>query len=139
MSSWSDQLALFEVGYKKFGALDIVLANASVQEIGNILEDKYDSESRKLLPPVLQTIDVNLLGVIYTTKLAIHYFAKQQHTKQFQLVLTGSAACFLDTPPLWTYCAAKAGVMGLMRSLRTQLPKSNGVTVNMVAPWMTST
>lgn len=82
---------------------------------------------------------VNLLGVIYTTKLAIHYFAKQPNTKRFQLVLTGSAACFLDTPPLWTYCATKVGVMGLMRSLRTQMPTSNGVTVNMVAPWMTST
>lgn len=62
MSSWSDQLALFEVGYKKFGALDIVLANAGVHEIGNILEDKYDSESGKLLPPVLQTLDCEPLG-----------------------------------------------------------------------------
>jgi NAD(P)-dependent dehydrogenase (short-subunit alcohol dehydrogenase family) len=137
VSSWSDQLALFDAGFKKFGSLDVVLANAGVQEVGNILEDKFDPSSGELQPPVLQTINVNLLGVIYTTKLAIHYFAKQPD-KKCQLVLTGSAACFLDTPPLWTYCAAKAGVMGLMRSLRTQLPKRNGVTVNMVAPWMTS-
>lgn len=45
---------------------------------------------------------------------------------------------FLDTPPLWVYSASKAGVMGLMRSLRTQLPKSHNATVNMVAPWFTS-
>jgi len=102
-----------------------------------MLEDIYDPESGRLQAPVLQTLNVNLLGVIYTTKLAVHYFAKQP-TKKFQLVLTGSAACFLDTPPLWTYCAAKSGVMGLMRSLRTQLPKNDSVTINMVAPWMTS-
>jgi NAD(P)-dependent dehydrogenase (short-subunit alcohol dehydrogenase family) len=137
VSSWSDQLALFEAGYERFGSLDIVLANAGINEVGNILEDKYDSNSGKLQPPVLQTLNVNLHGVIYTTKLAVHYFGKQQG-KKCQLVLTGSAACFLDTPPLWTYCAAKAGVMGLMRSLRSQLPKNNNVTINMVAPWMTS-
>jgi len=45
---------------------------------------------------------------------------------------------FLDTPPIHVYCAAKAGVLGLMRSLRTQLPRDN-ITINMVAPWMTRT
>ena len=45
---------------------------------------------------------------------------------------------FLDTPPLHTYCTSKTGVLGLMRSLRTQLPKNANITVNMVAPWMTS-
>ncbi|KAK1765132.1 hypothetical protein QBC33DRAFT_495819 [Phialemonium atrogriseum] len=138
VSSWPDLLALFDAGWKRFGSLDIVLANAGINEVGNILEDRYDSETGQLKPPVLQTLDVNLLGVIYTTKLAIHYFAKQPN-KRFQLVLTGSAACFLDTPPLWTYEAAKAGVMGLMRSLRSQLPKNNNVTINMVAPWLTKT
>lgn len=102
-----------------------------------MFEDKYNSETGLLELPELQVVNMNLLGVIYTTKLAIHYFSKQAG-KQFQLVLTGSAACFLDTPPLWTYCASKAGVMGLTRSLRTQLPKNNNVTVNMVAPWLTS-
>ncbi|KAK3381034.1 hypothetical protein B0H63DRAFT_494957 [Podospora didyma] len=138
VSSWSDLLALFEAGWKKFGSLDIVLANAGINEIGNMLEDKYDSETGQLQPPSLQTLNVNLLGVIYTTKLAVHYFAKQPD-KKFQLVLTGSAACFLDTPPLWTYEASKAGVMGLMRSLRTQLPKNHNVTINIVAPWLTKT
>lgn len=137
VSSWSDLLALFDAGFKKFGSLDIVLANAGINEAGNMLEDRYHSETGQLEPPILQTLNVNLVGVIYTTKLAVHYFAKQPG-KKFQLVLTGSAACFLDTPPLWTYCASKAGVMGLMRSLRTQLPKNNSVTVNMVAPWLTS-
>lgn len=137
VSSWSDLLALFDAGFKKFGSLDIVLANAGINEAGNMLEDKYHPETSQLEPPVLQTLNVNLVGVIYTTKLAVHYFAKQPR-KKFQLVLTGSAACFLDTPPLWTYCASKAGVMGLMRSLRTQLPKNNNVTVNVVAPWLTS-
>lgn len=68
-----------------------MLANAGINEVGNMLQDSYDSETGQLKPPVLQTLDVNLVGVIYTTKLAIHYFAKQPG-KRFQLVLTGSAA-----------------------------------------------
>ncbi|KAK9415450.1 putative NAD(P)-binding protein [Seiridium unicorne] len=138
VSSWPDLLALFEAGWDKFGSVDVVLANAGINEVGDMFEDAYDEGTGKLKPPVLQTLDVNLTGVIYSAKLALHYFAKQPG-KKCQLVFTGSAACFLDTPPLWVYEASKAGVMGLMRSLRTQLVKRYNVTVNMVAPWMTKT
>ncbi|KAI0121268.1 hypothetical protein BJ170DRAFT_644282 [Xylariales sp. AK1849] len=138
VSSWPDLLALFEEGWEKFGSIDVVVANAGINEAGSLLEDAYDTETGKLEPPMLQTINVNLAGVIYSTKLALHYFTKQPG-KRFQLVFTGSAASFLDTPPLWLYEASKAGVLGLMRSLRTQLPKAHNVTVNMIAPWLTIT
>ncbi|KAG4413954.1 hypothetical protein IFR04_012921 [Cadophora malorum] len=137
VSKWEDVLELFQTGFTHFGALDIVLANAGVNEIGSLLKDDIDSATGKLLPPPLKTLDVNLVGILYTTKCAIHYFAKM-NGKPCQLVLTGSAASFLDTPPLHTYCTSKTGVLGLMRSLRTQLPKNANITVNMVAPWMTS-
>lgn len=39
-------------------------------------------------------------------------------------------------PPIYMYCAAKSGVVGLMRGLRSEVVKKN-VTVNTVAPWMT--
>lgn len=42
----------------------------------------------------------------------------------------------IDCPPLYNYCAAKAGALGLMRALRTQMPPLNA-TVNLIAPWMT--
>lgn len=42
----------------------------------------------------------------------------------------------IDTPPLYMYCAAKAGVLGLMRGLRSTLPAKN-ISINMIAPWMT--
>lgn len=70
-----------------------MLANAGINEVGNMLEDSFDAETGDLAPPHLQTLNVDLLGVIYTTKLAVHYFAKQSE-KKFQLVLTGSAAWY---------------------------------------------
>jgi hypothetical protein len=42
----------------------------------------------------------------------------------------------IDCPPLYNYCAATAGALGLMRALRTQMPALNA-TVNLIAPWMT--
>lgn len=76
-----------------------------------------------------------MAGTWYVTKCAIGFFRKNPETRS-QLVLFGSAASFFDTPPCYTYCASKAAVLGLMRAMRTQLPKMN-ITVNMIAPWMT--
>ncbi|EKD19251.1 uncharacterized protein L3040_009309 [Drepanopeziza brunnea f. sp. 'multigermtubi'] len=138
VSQWDDVLELFQAGQIKFGGIDVVLANAGVSEVGKVFEDQIDAASGKLSAPNLTTLNVDLIGALYTVKCALHYF-KKQAGKPCQLVLTGSAACFLDTPPLYSYCASKAGVMGLMRALRTQLPKTMNVTINMVAPWMTKT
>lgn len=59
-----------------------------------MLEDKVDGSTGKLLPPNLATLNINLLGVIYTAKCAIHYFAKMGG-KPCQLVLTGSTAWYV--------------------------------------------
>lgn len=47
-----------------------------------------------------------------------------------------TVSSLIDTPPLYLYCAGKAGILGLMRGLRLS-PPCNNMSVNMVAPWMT--
>lgn len=136
VSKWDDVLELFQETWKTFGIINAVLSNAGVTN-ENFLEDEIDPETGKLLPPNVKTIDINLTATIYVVKCAVHYFKKWPETR-CQIVMTGSAASFIDTPPLHLYCASKAGILGFMRSLRTQLIKNNNVTVNMVAPWMTS-
>lgn len=79
---------------------------------------------------------MNLIGTWYVTKCAVHFFNKNPETPS-QLVLIGSVTSYFDTPPLYTYCSSKAGVLGLMRTLKTQLTRLN-ISVNMIAPWMTS-
>ena len=91
VSKWDDVLELFQAGQLKFGAIDVVLANAGINETGNLFEDSIDGASGKLLPPKLSTLEVNLVGVLYTVKCAVHYFAKSVG-KRCQLVVTGSAA-----------------------------------------------
>lgn len=135
VSNWDDVLELFQETWKTFGIINAVLSNAGISN-EDFLKDEIDKDTGKLLPPNIKTLDVNLTGTVYVAKCAAHYFAKWPET-QCQLVMTGSAASFVDTPPLHLYCASKAGILGFMRSLRTQLIKNNNVTVNMIAPWMT--
>jgi NAD(P)-dependent dehydrogenase (short-subunit alcohol dehydrogenase family) len=101
----------------------------------DLLAEDLDGNGR-LLPPNLGSISVNLVGAVYTVKSAVHFFSKWPETK-CQIVLTASAASYLETPPLYLYSAAKTGVLGLMRGLRSQLVRQN-ITINVVAPWMTS-
>ncbi|OBT82662.1 hypothetical protein VE02_07938 [Pseudogymnoascus sp. 03VT05] len=136
VTNFSDVVALFEAAHAKFGIINAVLSNHGITN-ENFLADEFDAAG-KLLPPSMKTIDVNLTGTVYVAKLAAHYFRKWPDVR-CQLVMTGSAASFIDTPPLHLYCASKAGILGLMRSLRTQVLKNDNFTVNMIAPWMTIT
>ena len=136
VSNWDDVLDLFEAGSRAFGRIDAVLSNAGVSREADFTADKVDPETGRLLPPDVKVLNVNLLGAIFTTKAAIHYLGKEADGPK-QIVITGSAASFLDTPPLHLYCASKTGILGFMRSLRSQI-LGRGISVNMVAPWLTS-
>ncbi|KAL2205525.1 NAD(P)-binding protein [Sarocladium strictum] len=137
VSNWDHVLDLFEAGHRKFGVIHSVLSNAGINTHEDLLDEITDAETGRLKPPSLKSLDVNLIGHIYVTKAALHYFAKWPET-QCQLIMTSSAGGFFPAPPVYIYCAAKAGVIALMRALRSETVKKN-VTVNAVAPWLTVT
>ncbi|KAH7013890.1 hypothetical protein EDB80DRAFT_568660 [Ilyonectria destructans] len=136
VSNWSSVLSFFKNTYNVLGPIDAVVSNAAINVVES-LDDDIDTATGELQAPDLSVLNVNAVGTWYVTKCAIHFFKKHPETRS-QLVLFGSVASLFDTPPLYTYCASKAAVLGLMRALRTQLPKDN-ITVNMIAPWMTIT
>lgn len=89
--------------------------------------------------PRLNIADLNLMGVLYTVKLALFYFRKQNAAgKEVQpdhvLLLTGSIAGYVDFNGGPQYTAAKHGLRGLMTSLRITEWQHN-IRVNYVAPW----
>lgn len=129
VSKWDEVVSLFEETYNTLGPIDVVISNAAINKVEPF------TPTSKLEAPDISVVNVNLVGTWYVTTCAVHFFNKHPE-KPSQVVLFGSVASFMDTPPLYTYCASKAGVLGLMRALRTQLPKDN-ITVNMIAPWMT--
>lgn len=139
VSDWDSVLSLFETTQSTFGQIDVVCANAGTNAWDNLLSDELDPQTGKLLTPNFKHMHVNLFGPMYTVKAAIHYLNKQSTRRRRQIIMTGSAASFFDTPPIYLYCAAKAGVLGFMRGLRTQLLPNYDITINLVAPWMTVT
>jgi NAD(P)-dependent dehydrogenase (short-subunit alcohol dehydrogenase family) len=136
VADWNDLVEVFEQGFNEFGAIDAVISNAGVNWGETLLQHEVDPVTKKLKPPSLEALNINLVGHIYAVNCATYYFEKQQR-RPTQIVITASAAAFIDTPPLYLYSAAKAGLLGMMRSLRNDLPR-RGTTINLVAPWMTS-
>lgn len=55
----------------------------------SLLEDDVD-ENGDLLPPSMNTFDVNFLGCLYTVKLGIHYI--RQNPRGGSIVMTASAS-----------------------------------------------
>ncbi|GAB1198043.1 hypothetical protein APSETT444_007350 [Aspergillus pseudonomiae] len=138
-TSWDSLRNLFNQAVEAFGRIDHVFANAGIGPKTDFLDESLD-ENGELAPPDMQVLNVNLNGVIYTTRLAVHYFRKfaGQHDGAVpgSIVLTASASSFQAFGGL-DYATAKHGVLGLMRGLVGRLPPS--VRVNAIAPSWTVT
>ncbi|KAJ5203785.1 uncharacterized protein N7498_004664 [Penicillium cinerascens] len=67
VSSWESQAAVFERIYEQQGRIDVVFANAGITEKGTLLPENVDS-SKGPTKPNLATVNVNFVGVIYSTK-----------------------------------------------------------------------
>jgi NAD(P)-dependent dehydrogenase (short-subunit alcohol dehydrogenase family) len=93
-------------------------------------------ESDEPVKPDLKTIQINEVGVFYTTKLAFHYFNKQPETEDRErcIIMTASLAGFVDLPNQVEYTMSKFALRGLMRSLR-RTSWVSGIRVNIIAPW----
>lgn len=134
VSKWNDVLDLFEAGVKTFGVIHAVLCNAGINS-ADFEDHVVDPRTGRLQPPSMKVLDVDLYGVVFTVKCALWYFGKWPQTR-CQIVITGSVASFVDGPNMHLYMAAKTGVLGLMRGLRTKVVDKN-MTINLVAPWAT--
>lgn len=92
--------------------------------------------------PNLKILDINLIGAMYTIKLALFYFRKQYNSaivaerKELDtcLVLQGSLAGYVDQPGSPQYNASKFGLRGTMRCLR-RTAWQHDTRVNYIAPW----
>ncbi|EXJ65481.1 hypothetical protein A1O7_01822 [Cladophialophora yegresii CBS 114405] len=140
---WADQLAAFKTAISSgpSGRVDIVVANAGISGADSVFFNNVDAEEPE--EPKLNIINVNLIGVLYTIKLALHYFRRQNALNKDKpldqvLVLQGSLAGYLDLAGAVQYIASKFGLRGILRSLR-RTEHVHNIRVNYIGPWFVET
>ncbi|KAJ5115236.1 hypothetical protein NUU61_000995 [Penicillium alfredii] len=136
VTTWESVRAMFIEAEQVYNRIDHVFVNAGVAPTTNFLDDTLD-ESGQLAPPNMRTIDVNLVGMIYTVRLAAHYIKKlasqrpADHKTGSSIVVTASASSF-QIFSIGDYTVSKHGVVGLLRGMVSQL--EGEIRINAVAP-----
>lgn len=106
----------------KHGKLDVLVNNAGITRDGLAMRMKDDDWSAVL--------DTNLTAVFRLSKLVMRPMMK---ARSGRIINISSVVGSLGNAGQANYCAAKAGVEGLTRSLARELGSRN-ITVNCVAP-----
>jgi 3-oxoacyl-[acyl-carrier protein] reductase len=118
---------LIDETFVQFGRLDALVNNAGITKdtlLIRMSDDDWDQ--------VLQT---NLTGVFYTTRAAAKVMMKQ---RSGAIVNISSVSGIYGNAGQTNYSAAKAGLIGLTKSVAKELG-ARGVTVNAVAPGFIAT
>jgi SDR family mycofactocin-dependent oxidoreductase len=121
-------VAAAETGW---GGLDAAVAVAGVIAGGVPLWEMPGDQQRAVL-------DTDLGGVINLARAAIPALLRRPVPRSGRFLAVASAAVTRGLPMLAAYCAAKAGVAGLIRALAAELGEG-GVTANAVSPGSTDT
>ncbi|MFI5614258.1 mycofactocin-coupled SDR family oxidoreductase [Amycolatopsis sp. NPDC051903] len=115
----------------RWGGVDVAVAAAGVIAGGVPLWEVPPEQERAVL-------EVDLNGVVHLARAAIPALLRRPRPRSGRFLAVASAAATRGLPMLAAYCAAKAGVAGLIRALGVELADS-GVTANAVSPGSTDT
>src|SRR5262249_5060246 len=115
----------------RWGGVDVAVAAAGVIAGGVPLWEVPPEQERAVL-------EVDLNGVVHLARAAIPGLLRRPRPRSGRFLAVASAAATRGLPMLAAYCAAKAGVAGLIRALGVELADS-GVTANAVSPGSTDT
>ena len=113
---------LVDTAVKELGGLDILVNNAGITRDGLAMamkEEDFDA-----------VIDTNLKGAFLCAKAVMRPMMK---ARRGRIINLSSVVALRGNPGQANYCASKAGLIGMTKSLAKELG-SRGITVNAVAP-----
>ncbi|KAI5913927.1 SDR family NAD(P)-dependent oxidoreductase [Thauera sp. 2A1] len=119
--------AAFDAVGERFGRVDVVVNSAGIGSVDAFLDTPDDNWAR--------VIGVNLTGTFLCCREGARLMQKGG-TKGVLINVSSTAAMSGEGPS--HYCASKAGVMGLTRSIARELAAS-GIRVNTIVPGPTNT
>ena len=108
--------------YKKFGHIDVLVNNAGITKDNLLMkmkEEEFDA-----------VIDTNLKGSFNTMRHIARYMLKQ---KSGSIINISSVSGVLGNPGQMNYCASKAGVIHMSKSLAIEWAEY-GIRVNSLSP-----
>jgi SDR family mycofactocin-dependent oxidoreductase len=115
----------------ELGGLDVIVAAAGVIAGGAAQWELAPDAERAVL-------DVCLGGVLVASRVGIPALLRRAQPRRGRFLAISSSAATRGVPMLACYCAAKAGVEGLVRALAVEL-RGTGITANAVSPGSTRT
>ena len=110
-----------------WGPVEVLVANAGITRDNLVLRMSEEAWS--------EVIDTNLTGVFRVSKRAV---AKMIRRRRGRVVVVSSVSAFIGSAGQANYAAAKAGLVGLARSLAAEVA-SRSITVNVVVPGLVET
>lgn len=122
-----DAERLVAAATEKFGRVDILINNAGITRDGLLMRMK-DEEWDAVL-------NVNLKGAFVCTRAASKVMSKQRYGR---IINIASIVGQMGNAGQANYCASKAGLIGLTKSVARELARRN-VTANAVAPGFIAT
>ena len=118
-----DAVTAMDAGVREFGGIDILVNVAGAVLPQRMIVDVPLSDFDKML-------DINLRGVFIMVKAVLPHLLKRGGGS---IVNIASGSALIGMPTRSSYSAAKAGVLGLSRSVAMEYAKQ-GVRVNSIAP-----
>jgi short-subunit dehydrogenase len=111
----------------QLGPLDVLINNAGIMPIGPFVEES-DATAQRM-------IDINLVGLIYGSKLALERFLPRRRGHLVQIASVAGKMGFAGGA---TYAATKHAVVGLSEAIRAEL-HGTGVDISVVMPVVVNT
>lgn len=107
---------------EQLGGLDILVCNAGITRDGLLIRMKDDDWQ--------SVIDINLTSTFKLVRAASKGMMKRRHGR---IINISSVVGVMGNPGQANYCASKAGLIGMSKSVAAELA-GRGITVNCVAP-----
>lgn len=106
---------------KELGTLDILVNNAAEQHVSENIEDISEEQLRR-------TFNTNIFSIFFLTQAAMKFLKEGS-----SIINTASIVAYRGKAELIDYAATKGAIVGLTRSLSSNLANKN-IRVNAVAP-----
>lgn len=117
-----DVRAMVEAAVEHYGRLDVLFNNAAIQTFGTAVSLKPAQWD--------ELLDINLKGMYLGARFAVPRMTAQGGGS---IINHSSVLGLVGDPELIAYCAAKAGILGLTRSM-AQAHGPQGIRVNAICP-----